>query len=134
MSMDREVLVDNIVSVARLAKTFGLPVVLSTINVANGQEPTVPELKAVLVDDPEIDRTSINSWEDTTQHKPRRSVCHWSGYLREARRFFGKSSVRGAPRVERSRSRSRNRRGRRLSDGAAGTRSPPPWEAAWRTL
>jgi nicotinamidase-related amidase len=65
MSMDREALVDNVVSVARLAKTFGLPVVLSTINVANGQEPTVPELKAVLADDPEIDRTSINSWEDS---------------------------------------------------------------------
>lgn len=63
-SMDREVLVDNIVSVARLAKTFDLPVVLSTINVAGGQQPTVPELKAVLADDPEIDRTSINSWED----------------------------------------------------------------------
>jgi nicotinamidase-related amidase len=63
-SMDRELLVDNIVSVARLAKTFDLPVVLSTINVAGGQQPTIPELRAVLADDPEIDRTSINSWED----------------------------------------------------------------------
>jgi hypothetical protein len=32
--MDHELLVDNIVSVARLAKTFDLPVVLSTVNVA----------------------------------------------------------------------------------------------------
>ena len=63
-SIDREVLVDNIVSVALLAETFDLPVVLSTINVAGGQQPTVPELKAVLADDAEIDRTSINSWED----------------------------------------------------------------------
>ena len=47
-SMDRELLVDNIVSVARLATTFDLPVVLSTVNVANGQAPTIPELKAVL--------------------------------------------------------------------------------------
>ena len=45
-------LVDNIVSVARLAKTFDLPVVLSTINVANGQGPTIPELRAVLADEP----------------------------------------------------------------------------------
>ena len=51
-SMDRDLLVDNIVSVARLAKTFELPVVLSTINVANGQGPTIPELKAVLADAP----------------------------------------------------------------------------------
>src|SRR6185369_16455281 len=63
-SMDHELLVDNIVSVARLARTFDLPVVLSTINVANGQGPTIPELRAVLSDSPEIDRTVINSWED----------------------------------------------------------------------
>src|SRR6185312_2341273 len=54
-SMDRELLLDNIVSVARLARTFDLPVVLSTVNVANGQKPTIPELKAVLSDSPEID-------------------------------------------------------------------------------
>ena len=63
-SMDHEPLVDNIVSVARLAKTFDLPVVLSTVNVANGQKPTIPELKAVLSDSVEIDRTQINSWEN----------------------------------------------------------------------
>jgi nicotinamidase-related amidase len=63
-SMDRELLVDNIISVARLARTFDLPVVLSTINVANGQKPTIPELKAVLPDSTEIDRTQINSWEN----------------------------------------------------------------------
>jgi nicotinamidase-related amidase len=63
-SIDHELLVDNIVSVARLARTFDLPVVLSTINVANGQGPTIPELRAVLSDSTEIDRTAINSWED----------------------------------------------------------------------
>ena len=62
--MDRELLVDNIVSVARLARTFDLPAVLSTINVANGQQPTIPELKAVLSDSVELDRTVINAWED----------------------------------------------------------------------
>ena len=63
-SMDQELLVDNIVSVGRLARTFDLPVVLSTINVANGQGPTLPELKAALPDAPEIDRTTMNAWED----------------------------------------------------------------------
>ena len=62
--MDHELLVDNIVSVARLARTFDLPIVLSTVNVANGQGPTIPELRAVLSDSPEIDRTQINAWED----------------------------------------------------------------------
>jgi hypothetical protein len=49
-SMDRDLLTDNIVSVARLAMTFDLPVVLSTVNVAHGQKPTIPELKAVVSD------------------------------------------------------------------------------------
>ena len=63
-SIDHDLLVDNIVSVARLAETFHLPVVLSTVNVAHGQGPTFPELKAVLSEHKEIDRTTINSWED----------------------------------------------------------------------
>src|SRR5450755_4269971 len=60
-SIDHNLLTDNIVSVARLAKTFNLPVVLSTINVANGQGPTIPELRTVLAESAEIDRTEINS-------------------------------------------------------------------------
>jgi nicotinamidase-related amidase len=64
-SMDQELLVRNIVSVARTATTFGLPVVLSTVNVANGQGHTVPELKEVLAESVEIDRTQLNAWEDS---------------------------------------------------------------------
>ena len=63
-SMDRDLLLDNIVSVARLARTFDLPVVLSTVNVASGQGHTLPELKAALPDTVEIDRTTMNAWED----------------------------------------------------------------------
>lgn len=64
-SMDRDLLVQNIVSVARTATTYGLPIVLSTVGViANGREPTIPELKEVLAGSSEIDRTTINAWED----------------------------------------------------------------------
>jgi nicotinamidase-related amidase len=64
-SMDRDLLVRNIVSVARTARTYGLPIVLSTVGVvATGAAPTIPELKEVLADSSEIDRTSINAWED----------------------------------------------------------------------
>jgi nicotinamidase-related amidase len=38
--------------------------VLSTVNVAGGQGPTIPELKAILADSTEIDRTQMNAWED----------------------------------------------------------------------
>lgn len=63
-SIDHDLLTRNIVTVARIAKAFSLPIVLSTINVANGAAPTLPELKEVLSDSIEIDRTAINSWED----------------------------------------------------------------------
>jgi nicotinamidase-related amidase len=64
-SIDHDLLTRNIVSVARLAQAYELPIVLSTVNVvANGQPPTIPELRTVLSDLPEIDRTQINSWED----------------------------------------------------------------------
>jgi nicotinamidase-related amidase len=64
-SMDRDLLLENIVSTAKIAKLFGLPIVHSTINVTSGlAEPTVPELAELLVDNPPIDRTSINAWED----------------------------------------------------------------------
>src|SRR5256885_11306237 len=44
-SMDRDLLVKNAVSTVRTIKTFGVPVVHSTINVATGQgQPTLPEL------------------------------------------------------------------------------------------
>jgi nicotinamidase-related amidase len=64
-SMDPKLLLRNITTVARLAKTFGLPIVLSTVNVVlNGLPPTVPELREVLSDSVEIDRSQINAWED----------------------------------------------------------------------
>jgi nicotinamidase-related amidase len=64
-SMDRQLLADNVVRVAKLGKVFGLPIVLSTVNVkANGLKPTIPPLKEVLSEQKEIDRTQINAWED----------------------------------------------------------------------
>jgi nicotinamidase-related amidase len=65
-SMDHDLLLKNMVSTAKIAKTFGLPIVHSTVNVASGrQKPTVPELAQVLEGNTPIDRTSLNSWEDS---------------------------------------------------------------------
>ena len=64
-SIDRDLLLENIVSTVRTAKAFGIPIVHSTINVATGRgQPTVPKLAELLVDDPPIDRTTTNAWED----------------------------------------------------------------------
>jgi nicotinamidase-related amidase len=64
-SMDRRDLVLNIVAVARTAKLYGVPIVLSTVNVKTGaNQPTVHQLADVLDGIEAIDRTSINAWED----------------------------------------------------------------------
>src|SRR2546422_5915018 len=64
-SMDRELLVKNIVSTVKLARLFGLPIVHSTVNVKSGRgKPTVSPLGELLKDDPPVDRTSTNAWED----------------------------------------------------------------------
>jgi nicotinamidase-related amidase len=65
-SMDHELLVKNAISTVRTVKAFGVPVVHSTVNVSSGQtKPTLPELAELLEDDPPLDRTTVNSWEDT---------------------------------------------------------------------
>jgi nicotinamidase-related amidase len=64
-SMDPDALVKNAVSTVRTVKAFGVPVVHSTVNVASGQtQPTLPELAEFLTEDPPLDRTTVNSWED----------------------------------------------------------------------
>jgi nicotinamidase-related amidase len=63
-SIDHDLLLRNIISTVQVAKLFGVPIVHSTINVANGQGPTLPGLAEELAAYPPIDRTAINSWED----------------------------------------------------------------------
>src|SRR6201981_2233154 len=64
-SIDRGLLLENIVSTVKTAKAFRMPIVHSTINVATGRgQPTVPELAEILEEYPPIDRTTTNAWED----------------------------------------------------------------------
>ena len=65
-STDHELLVKNAVSTVKTIKAFDVPVVHSTVNVASGQgQPTIPELAGLLQNDKPLDRTTVNSWEDT---------------------------------------------------------------------
>src|ERR1700729_1886628 len=65
-SMDEALLRKNIVSTVKTVRAFGVPIIHSTVNVASGQQqPTVPELAELLTDSPPLDRTTVNSWEDT---------------------------------------------------------------------
>jgi nicotinamidase-related amidase len=63
-SMEHDLLVKNAVSTVRTIRAFDVPVVHSTVNVAAGQGPTIPELAPLLEGDKPLDRTSVNSWED----------------------------------------------------------------------
>jgi len=64
-SMDRQLLVNNIVGTCKAAVTYGLPVVHSTVNVKTGlNKPPIHQVARVLEKYPTYDRTSINSWED----------------------------------------------------------------------
>jgi nicotinamidase-related amidase len=63
-SMDHALLMKNAVSTVRTIKAFGVPVVHSTVNVAAGQGPTLPEVAGLLSEDKPLDRTTVNSWED----------------------------------------------------------------------
>ena len=64
-SMDRDLLLKNIVSTVKLARLFSVPIVHSTVNVASGRgKPTVAPLADLLGNYPPIDRTTTNAWED----------------------------------------------------------------------
>ena len=64
-SMDRQLLVNNIVGTAKAAVAFGLPIIHTTVNVTTGlNKPPIAQLRKVLDAYPTYDRTSINSWED----------------------------------------------------------------------
>lgn len=64
-SIDHDTMMLNVTAVARAATAFGLPVVLSTVGVELGANTgTIESLRAELPGVGEIDRTTLNSWED----------------------------------------------------------------------
>ena len=63
-SVGHDELLAHVTMLGRVATAFALPVVLSTVYVKHGMSGTNPELREVLPGVPEIDRTSMNSWED----------------------------------------------------------------------
>lgn len=63
-SIERDVLINNVEAMAKAAKLYDLPVVLSTVGVNAGfQQPTIPELADVLTDVPAIDRDTVDAWD-----------------------------------------------------------------------
>lgn len=63
-SVGRAELLAHVTVLGHVATAFQLPVVLSTVYVKHGMGGTNQELRAALPGVPEIDRTTMNSWED----------------------------------------------------------------------
>ena len=57
-------LLAHVTMLGRVATVFELPVVLSTVYVSHGMSGTNAELREALPGVPEIDRTTMNAWED----------------------------------------------------------------------
>jgi nicotinamidase-related amidase len=62
-SHDPQTIINNVVGLAKSAKLFGVPTLLSTVLAARGGA-LLPSLQAVFPEQEPIDRTWINSWED----------------------------------------------------------------------
>jgi nicotinamidase-related amidase len=64
-SMDRQLLINNIVGTVKMAKLYKLPIILSTVNVKTGLNfETIPQIRKEMSGIPSYDRTTINAWED----------------------------------------------------------------------
>ena len=63
-SHDRQAIINNVVGLAKAAKLFEVPVVLSTVETKSFSGYTIPALREVLADEPAVERTTMNSWED----------------------------------------------------------------------
>lgn len=63
-SIDRQVLKNNTVALAKAAKVFGIPTTITTVETESFSGHTYPELLGVFPDQPILERTSMNSWDD----------------------------------------------------------------------
>jgi len=63
-SIDRQVLKNNVVALAKAAKVFAIPTTITTVETESFSGHTYPELLAVFPDHPLLERTSMNSWDD----------------------------------------------------------------------
>lgn len=63
-SIDRQVLKNNVVGLAKAAKVFKIPTTITTVETDGFSGNTYPELLAVYPDHKLLERTSMNSWDD----------------------------------------------------------------------
>src|SRR5260221_13773663 len=62
-SHEPTMVINNVTALAKTAKAYGVPTILTTINAKRGGE-IFKQIQAVFPDQKPIDRSFINSWED----------------------------------------------------------------------
>ena len=63
-SIDRQTLKNNVVGLAKAARTFNIPTTITTVETDGFSGNTFPELLAVFPENKILERTSMNSWDD----------------------------------------------------------------------
>ncbi|RQT43667.1 isochorismatase family protein, partial [Burkholderia cepacia] len=63
-SIDRQVLKNNVVGLAKAAKVFNIPTTITTVESDSFSGYTYPELLDVFPNQKTLERTSMNSWDD----------------------------------------------------------------------
>ena len=63
-SMDRQVMKNNVVALAKAAKVFNIPTTITTVESESFSGYTYPELLDVFPEMKVLERTSMNSWDD----------------------------------------------------------------------
>lgn len=64
VNIDRQLLINNTVGLAKAAKVFNVPTVLTTVETKSFSGYMWPQLLNIFPDKEPIERTSMNSWED----------------------------------------------------------------------
>jgi len=99
-SIDRQMLLNNVIALARTATVFGMPIVASTSATKIYSGPLMPALHAAIPEVVTIDRRNMNMWEDDAARGAivatgRRKLI-FSGLLTEACVTFPVLSARAA--------------------------------------
>lgn len=63
-SIDRQTLKNNVVALAKSAKVFNIPTIITTVETEGFSGHTYPELLSVFPENKILERTSMNSWDD----------------------------------------------------------------------
>lgn len=64
-NIDRQTLINNTVGLAKAAKVFNVPTILTTVETQSFSGYMWPQLLEIFPNQTPIERTSMNSWEDT---------------------------------------------------------------------